>query len=81
MSGRLNVGFLPWLLVGVAGGLVSCPSHDDGALTGVVRGSLSYQARLPTVQGGALHLDRVDTLPAAGLLALVCLVSVLKIGL
>ena len=71
MSGRLIVGLLPWLLVGVAGGLVACPSHDDGPLTGVVRGSLSYQARLPTVQDGTLHLDRVEILPAAGLLALV----------
>jgi len=36
-----------------------------------VRGSLHYEARLPSAKGGEIRLDRVESLPAAGLLALV----------
>ncbi len=69
MPGRLFVG----VMAGVMCGLVACssPGPDPDPLTGVVRGSLSYQARLPTVRNGTLNLDRVETLPAAGVLALV----------
>lgn len=44
-----------------------CPPPPGGD----VRGSLSYEARFPSFQGGAISLDTVETLPAVGMLAVV----------
>jgi len=67
--------------MGLAALFLGCPEPSDspgggggggGTPSGdTVRGSLFYQARFPSVAGGGISLDRVETLPAVGAAAVV----------